>query len=488
MNNTPICDHPRTILNPDVFKLIHKYHNYVVDGVHYTYKGKNYTKLKSFIGWRYGRLRHRVFLPNGRYKLVDDEVPATLIQNSYVYSDEGELFPFYIQVPCGICANCVYSKQSSFVQRCYLESQSHLYWPWFVTLTYKDIFLPRDGELRVQDIQNFFKRFRVLLERKFDGKYNVPIRYAYAGEYGKRGRCHWHLIIWGLPTPSSKDFANVQSLIRFAWSKRIVLKQRDYLSSQFALGRLADWYASELLEFGFKRQLIGWVTSRAIDLANDKKDHTFKYTSKYICKPPRKQHLPFPTAKRPFLMTSRTPGIGSIGKQALLELFPSIDKTGRTKPLYVEKFTRSINNLYTNKWVIDSLFPSKSRVVPCVLRKAFHELCFHCRKLCIDFAKPYLDVYRKYYYDPFSSYLYDRFHDPELLLIDCKMILERWFDKLNIKSPGDLDKYFKFAQSLQIDRERFLSGLFVNSEPVNIEARHYRASIDIQRQISLERL
>jgi len=61
----------------------------------------------------------------------------------------------------------------------------------FVTLTYSDEYLPKDGSLSVEDCQKFLKRLRKNV--------GVKIRYFLGGEYGEgRNRPHYHVIFFGL--------------------------------------------------------------------------------------------------------------------------------------------------------------------------------------------------------------------------------------------------------------------------------------------------
>jgi hypothetical protein len=59
----------------------------------------------------------------------------------------------------------------------------------FVTLTYNDDHLPKDGSLVKRDVQNYLKRFRL----KFGG----GLRYFAVGEYGEiNWRPHYHLLLF----------------------------------------------------------------------------------------------------------------------------------------------------------------------------------------------------------------------------------------------------------------------------------------------------
>lgn len=115
---------------------------------------------------------------------------------------------------CGVCEQCLAEKANNWVVRNYYESQNYKEIA-FLTLTYKDspIIIVR------KDIQDFFKRFRYEINKEYYNKLNnvkkglrgeqlklwklehqneyTKIRYFYIGEYGKKGRPHFHAIIYG---------------------------------------------------------------------------------------------------------------------------------------------------------------------------------------------------------------------------------------------------------------------------------------------------
>lgn len=99
-----------------------------------------------------------------------------------------------MKVPCGRCIHCKIQKTREWTLRCYHES---LYHPFnsFVTLTYADSVYESycDKSVSKDDLSRYIKNLR----RKL-----APIRFKYfaCGEYGKKfGRCHYHLILFGIP-------------------------------------------------------------------------------------------------------------------------------------------------------------------------------------------------------------------------------------------------------------------------------------------------
>lgn len=110
-----------------------------------------------------------------------------------------------IQVPCGDCLGCKLDHANMWATRCVLEAQN---WPisCMITLTYNDKNLPKtkDGKptLYKKDVQDFIKRLRYH-EKGFaewknpkTHKIEKPIRYFYCGEYGSKGRSHYHILIF----------------------------------------------------------------------------------------------------------------------------------------------------------------------------------------------------------------------------------------------------------------------------------------------------
>lgn len=107
------------------------------------------------------------------------------------------------KVPCGKCMRCKATNSASWLFRLQQEINHNTY-PWYVTLTYNDNHLPKiwtnEGNevmtLDYEDIKKYFKRLRKNTKL-------LNIRYFCVGEYGtKRGRPHYHAIIFNVPNPN----------------------------------------------------------------------------------------------------------------------------------------------------------------------------------------------------------------------------------------------------------------------------------------------
>lgn len=96
-----------------------------------------------------------------------------------------------IRLPCGRCIGCRLERSRQWAVRLVHEKRFHDESA-FITLTYDEGHLPRDGSLNVKHFQDFMKRLRKRVEY-------TKLRFFHAGEYGeKRGRPHYHAIIFGV--------------------------------------------------------------------------------------------------------------------------------------------------------------------------------------------------------------------------------------------------------------------------------------------------
>lgn len=106
-----------------------------------------------------------------------------------------------VKVPCGRCIGCRLEYSRQWAIRCVHEAQLHKHNA-FITLTYNDEYLPKDGSLKKKHFQDFMKRLRKELDKQ-----DIKIRYYHCGEYGEQlMRPHYHAIIFGYNFPDRKLF------------------------------------------------------------------------------------------------------------------------------------------------------------------------------------------------------------------------------------------------------------------------------------------
>lgn len=98
---------------------------------------------------------------------------------------------------CGQCLPCRINRRREWTLRLILESTEHTDMS-FVTLTYDEENLPKDGSLVPGQVSLFVRYLRRYLKKqKFDSK----IRYYAVGEYGDKSmRPHYHIALFGYPS------------------------------------------------------------------------------------------------------------------------------------------------------------------------------------------------------------------------------------------------------------------------------------------------
>lgn len=126
-------------------------------------------------------------------------------------------------VGCGGCLHCRVNKARVWQHRLLLEEMS---WELtsFVTLTYDDEHLPRDGSVSPREMQLFLKRLRKRCEP-------IKIRFYGVGEYGDESmRPHYHLALFGVGfeldwCDSTKQFRGFSGgkVVEKSWEKGFVV-------------------------------------------------------------------------------------------------------------------------------------------------------------------------------------------------------------------------------------------------------------------------
>lgn len=100
------------------------------------------------------------------------------------------LAPGLVPYGCGQCVPCLVNRRRVWTHRLLLEQKDHDD-SFFLTLTYDDDYLPRDGSLEPRELQLFIKRYRRSLHPH-------KIRFFAIGEYGETTlRPHYHLAVYG---------------------------------------------------------------------------------------------------------------------------------------------------------------------------------------------------------------------------------------------------------------------------------------------------
>lgn len=185
-----------------------------------------------------------------------------------------------VLLPCGNCIGCRLQYSAGWALRCVNEAQ--LYQDnCFVTLTYNNENLPKDGELIKRDLQLFHKRLR---QRNVDRK----IRHFSCGELGSLNRRpHYHTLLFNYKP---------QDLVPLRQAKF-----RQYRGRFHKQANTSDLYTSaEVLDLWHQK---GFVTIG--DVGFKSAGYVARYSLKKM-KGPKQE----PKQYTPFSLMSLKPGIG----------------------------------------------------------------------------------------------------------------------------------------------------------------------------------
>lgn len=216
----------------------------------------------------------------------------------------------WIPIPCGNCLGCRLDYARDWSARLMHEYQMHD--PnecWFITFTYDDAALaatfydPSVDRLRLgadslgeaawfpnldpRDMTLFWKRLRKYISSRYPDR---KIVYFQAGEYGeRRGRCHYHAIVYDLPLDQKDLHENgVSELGHTTW--RSDLLERLWRNGNVIVGKVTLESCAYVARYTLKKAKEMWE---------------YDYTNRV----------------RPFVRMSRNPGIGCTYVDAHPELF-----------------------------------------------------------------------------------------------------------------------------------------------------------------------
>ncbi|AXL15418.1 replication initiator protein [Microviridae sp.] len=191
----------------------------------------------------------------------------------------------YLELACGRCGACRSNRARSWAIRCYHELQTNtrtvngckIPVGVFVTLTYDDEHLPKNGSLNVEDWQRFAKRVRNHLG---------PFRFLQCGEYGSLGRPHHHACLFGV------DFSADRQTLETNGDQ--VTWKSDQLHNLWGKG----FTMMAPLNFATASYTAGYVVKKA-------KTAEWEEQTSYIG-----DNLEVITPKQEFITMSRNPGLG----------------------------------------------------------------------------------------------------------------------------------------------------------------------------------
>jgi len=215
---------------------------------------------------------------------------------------DGVVLPDFVRdsvfsIPCGTCMGCRLEKSRQWATRCMHEAS--LYEDnCFITLTYNDENLPKDGSLNKKHFQSFMKRLRSTYA-------DTKIRFYGCGEYGDNfSRPHYHACLFNFDFPdkrlwkrSTVDPLYTSDTLERLWGMgfctigTLTFDSAAYVArycTKKVNGKLAaDHYAGRLPEFGLMSLKPGIGSGWFEKWKGDCFPSDYLVTNGHKCKPPR---------------------------------------------------------------------------------------------------------------------------------------------------------------------------------------------------------
>ena len=199
------------------------------------------------------------YYPKDAWRVYFEEYGHTSIQ--FRVTDAQKAVSDHVPIPCRKCIGCRLDYGRQWTVRLMHEDQMHPSDSVFITLTFADKHIPKDGSIQVSHMQDFHKSLRQLLAPKKYRHYTI-------GEYGdKFGRPHYHSIIFGFDFPDKTehkylhkydDWIYVSKLLNRAWPyghatvQPLVRARAAYITGYVTKklnGRKAELYKGKQPEF-----------------------------------------------------------------------------------------------------------------------------------------------------------------------------------------------------------------------------------------------
>lgn len=238
----------------------------------------------------------------------------TLFDTYLLNETTGEIMPVFNFVDCGKCPSCLAKKTLHISQKVLGQTEQEKIYPFFVTLTYDEKHYPKKDtstSLHVREIQLFLKRLRKRINDRFQ------IKYIAVSEFGKkRGRLHYHLLLFGFPN-------EMHDLIYF--------------------DNYATPYATEMIKQSWQKGFVKVVNSIDSNVSN--------YLTKYI------------TKQNNVKLQSHY-----LGKEFLLSYRDYI-RNNNTNFIEYNTFDNKYTKIYVNSYLLNLSIPSLARLVPLEVRE-----------------------------------------------------------------------------------------------------------------------
>lgn len=443
------CLEPDIIVNPKLFELIERYHNYVLNGHLY------HLTVTPFGVHNFDISR---FHPDVTHVCLDN------LKDFYVVDmSSGEVFPIYFVVPCGHCVICQEAKCSNFARRCQYETQLYDCPPIHLTMTLDEAHVG-DYNVSVRDIQLWKKRVRTMLVDNL--MYPHSPRMAVAAEYGTKNthRPHYHVLIWNMPEEGVFTYDVLRELLWRMW-----YKEGDPLQEPMC----------KLRRFSFMPITADYIpkgSTKSLRMMGKTQYQAFGYVAKYFYK-----DSPVPPGRTPtFHLMSKSKALGGIGAPFIDKHKAAIRCELFKEYHYFDKWNQEVQSMPYDRYLLNRVLPSRYMSVPVRVRQELRRVCRYLHN-CLE--PRFLDEF---------SIVSDKLGQlyPILLVMEprdsycfrgktsCPLIRQfsRWTVSRSLYYLLRVVSEIDVGEVLSLDRKRalLLSKLFRNKLPQDVYRRYQR--------------
>lgn len=162
-------------------------------------------------------------------------------KRSIVFKRPGGVFGSGIELPCGQCIGCRLERTRQWAIRC--SNEASLYEDnCFLTLTYSDENIPKNGSLVPRHFTLFMKKLRF--------RFGEGIRFFHCGEYGEQlGRPHYHACLFNFDF-EDKVFAKMSGEHRVYTSETL---DRTWGHGHCWIGTVTEESAAYVARYAMKK-------------------------------------------------------------------------------------------------------------------------------------------------------------------------------------------------------------------------------------------
>lgn len=378
---------------------------------------------------------------------------VTDVKLFYFVDATGEMFPVYLEVPCGKCTCCRMKRLNSYVQQAEFEMLSSYVYAehFFVTLTYSDENLPGDvsqpyfkGELVKKHVQDYIKRIRSYICKRYGKEYSKRMKVMYSGEYGSNFTCrpHYHVVFFHFPYYlMTKEYPpyKILRLFEYFWSKPHYNNEEDVVTfDDYNINQYCHYDDKSL---AYKKRYVNGI----VDVCKLKNGNIAKYIGKYIAKGCKTEA----GRAKSFFNKSINFGMRFFTEHVVSQLRDNKKNTF----VYKNLSSKIKEDAHCCSYYLSKLFPPISRIIPAEVRRSYifirdtlHQMkatrLFHRNKWLLEHVEKYCpDINLKYYHfeQPLNECIFS-FRSMKKLLFENVHRIAYFFNDYDIDELRDYVK------------------------------------------------